>query len=462
MLISDIFRKAFYIARRFGDDRRGNMTVTMALALLPIVGSVGAAVDYSHANSVKTALQAATDATALMLSKSAATETSTQLQSQANSYLKALFNRPEATGLTVSATFDTSTGNRVVIAATAGVKTNFMNVMGFTTMTVAANSQVKWGNTRLRIALVLDNTGSMADSGKITALQTATKNLLTQLKNAAVNNGDVYVSIIPFVKDVNVGPSNYKATWIDWTDWDQDNGTCSKSSYNGDKHGCQSAGKTWTGANHNTWGGCVTDRGIPGVNGNDSAGPSNGNYDTNVVTPTTGTAATLFPAEQYSSCPQVAMPLSYDWTGMNNLVNAMTPGGGTNQNIGLVHGWQSLVGGGPYPTPPVMDPKYQYTQAIILLTDGLNTQDRWPGYGDGSTQFNGSIDARQKMTCANAKAAGIVLYMIQVNTSGDPTSTLLQQCASDSSKFFLLTSASQIVTTFNQIGTALSNLRIAQ
>ena len=30
------------------------------------------------------------------------------------------------------------------------------------------------------------------------------------------------------------------------------------------------------------------------------------------------------------------------------------------------------------------------------------------------------------MTCDNIKAAGIVLYTIQVNTGGDPTSTLLK------------------------------------
>ena len=64
----------------------------------------------------------------------------------------------------------------------------------------------------------------MADDGKMSALITATKSLLTQLKNAAVNNGDVYVSIIPFSKDVNVGASNYNATWIDWSEWDDDNG----------------------------------------------------------------------------------------------------------------------------------------------------------------------------------------------------------------------------------------------
>ena len=131
----------------------------------------------------------------------------------------------------MNATYTNTNGNQVVVTATANVKTNFMNLMGFSTMQVAADSQVKWGNTRLRVALVLDNTGSMADDGKMPALITATKTLLTQLQSAAVNNGDVYVSIVPFVKDVNVGASNYKATWIDWTDWDADNGICSKSTY---------------------------------------------------------------------------------------------------------------------------------------------------------------------------------------------------------------------------------------
>ena len=48
-----------------------------------------------------------------------------------------------------------------------------------------------------------------------------------------------------------------------------------------------------------------------------------------------------------------------------------------------------------------------------------------------------------------------------MNTGGDATSTLLQNCASSSDKFFLLTSSDQIVTTFQQIGTELSELRIS-
>ncbi len=115
----------------------------------------------------------------------------------------------------------------------------------------------------------------------------------------------------------------------------------------------------------------------------------------------------------------------------------------------------SLVGGGPFAAPPAMDPNYKYSQVIILLTDGRNTKDRW--YSDQT-----SIDNRQAMTCANIKAAGITLYTVQVSTDGDPTSALLQTCASDSTKFFLLTSSSQIVATFQQTGTALSNLRVAK
>jgi Flp pilus assembly protein TadG len=435
--------------QRLGELRAANganVTITFALATLPIIGFVGAAVDYSHANSVKAAMQAAADSTALMVSKTAATLNNADLQTQANSYFKALFTRAEVSALTVAATYTSSGGSQVVVNASAPVKTHFMGILGFSSLNVAVNSQVKWGNARLRVALVLDNTGSMSSAGKMTALKTATNGLLDQLKSAAANNGDVYVSIVPFVKDVNVGASNYQASWIDWTDWDKNSGKCSNTNYK-TKGSCESNGKTWTVANRNTWNGCVMDRG-------DSSTPNAGNYDTNVSLPDIGNPATKFPAEQYSSCPQAVMPLSYDWASMKLLVSNMSPAGMTNQGIGLAHGWMSLTGGGPYPMPPAEDPNYKYSKVIILMSDGLNTQNRW--YSSAS-----SIDARQALTCANAKATGIIVYAIQVNTGGDPLQNVMKNCASDPTKFFLLTSANQMVSTFQQIGTALSNLRIA-
>jgi hypothetical protein len=62
------------------------------------------------------------------------------------------------------------------------------------------------------------------------------------------------------------------------------------------------------------------------------------------------------------------------------------------------------------------------------------------------------------------KAAGITIYTVLV-MSGN--STVLQSCASPDTaapngpKYFALTSAGQIVTTFNSIGTNLAKLRIS-
>src|SRR3954466_13843944 len=68
---------------RFLTDRRGGVAPLLALGLVPLVGMVGAAVDYSRANSVRTAMQAALDSTALMLSKDAQNLSSAQLTAKA-------------------------------------------------------------------------------------------------------------------------------------------------------------------------------------------------------------------------------------------------------------------------------------------------------------------------------------------------------------------------------------------
>src|SRR4051812_9992823 len=215
------------LLQRFLQDRRGAVAPMFALAIVPIFGLVGMAVDYSRANSVKASLQAALDATSLAMAKAAPTLTQTQLQTQTTAYFQALFIRPEAKNIVVTPTYTTSGGSQLNIVATSSVDTAFMRVMGYSSLSVGSTSTVKGGNTRLRVSLVLDNTGSMADDNKMSALKTATNSLLSQLRAAVTTNGDVYVSIIPFVKDVNVGSVNHSASWIDWTSWDAANGSCS-------------------------------------------------------------------------------------------------------------------------------------------------------------------------------------------------------------------------------------------
>ncbi|HEY4140146.1 MAG TPA: TadE/TadG family type IV pilus assembly protein [Pseudolabrys sp.] len=451
-------------AGAFRTANSGNIAVTFALATLPIVGTVGFAVDYSHANSVKAAMQAALDSTALMLAKDATTVSSAQLQTNATNYFKALFTRPEATSINIVATYTTTGGSKVVVNGSANVPTAFLGIIGTNNIPVTGSSTTAWGSTRLRVALALDTTGSMADDGKIAALKTATKALLTQLKGAAGTDGDVYVSIVPFSKDVNVGSTNYAGNWIDWDDWEAANGSwqnttsCSSSSRRG-RSQCNST-QTWVPFNHNTWNGCITDR--------------DQNYDQLVTAPNpsdatlpTASASTLFPAEQFDGCPAAMMGLNYNWTAMNTLVDGLYPAGNTNQPVGLVWAWQSLVGGGPL-TAPAKDSNYKYTDVIILMSDGLNTQNRW---STSQTTIDKRMYDSTKSgagTCANIKNAGVTLYTVQVNTGGDPLSTIMQSCAGgpdkfmDSTKFFQVTTASGLGTVFNAIGTNLTQLRVAK
>ena len=100
------------------------------------------------------------------------------------------------------------------------MKTDFMKLAGFDSLSFNANSTSTWGNTRMRVALVLDNTGSMAQNGKMPALQKAAADMITTLSSYNKQTGDVYISIVPFAKDVNVGTTNADASWINWSEWE--------------------------------------------------------------------------------------------------------------------------------------------------------------------------------------------------------------------------------------------------
>ena len=93
-----------------------------------------------------------------------------------------------------------------------------------------------------------------------------------------------------------------------------------------------------------------------------------------------------------------------------------------------------------------------------------------PSKTGAATRSSGKIDARQRIMCDNLKNARdaqnrpmYTIYTIQANTTtpADPTSAILQYCASSPDKFYELTNSNEIITTFQSIGTALSKLRVA-
>jgi Flp pilus assembly protein TadG len=399
---------------RFIEDRAGGAAPIFALGIIPIIGLVGAAVDYSRGNAARTAMLASLDATALMLSRDAANMTPGEVSSKATSFFNAQFNRPEVANVQVTANLQSPQQGSFVldVKASGNVPTTFTRLLGQEQLDIGSSAQVKWGVKKLELALVLDNTGSMANNGKLTQLKSASHNLLTTLQTAAKQPGDVKVAIIPFDTKVNIGTGYAGQSWMDYS------------------------------VNHITqaqWQGCVQDRDQPN--------------DTTDTTPTSD-IHTKFPAAQCSGLTTM-MTLTdiLDTTGFTNLnskIDAMQASGNTNVTIGLVWGWHALTKSEPLTQGS--DPAPDKDKVIVLLTDGDNTQNRWSSSGS-------AIDARTAAACANAKAANIKIYTVRVI---DGNANLLRDCATKPNMYYNVNQASQLNSVFSSIAQNLANLRIAK
>jgi Flp pilus assembly protein TadG len=576
-----MFQEFLGKARAFLRARGANVAMTFALSLVPLCIAGGAGIDMARAYMVRSSMAEALDAAALAVgassgkpsscdtSQSGASQACQDLQKLAQKYFDSNY-KPDTSSygtpgpVTLVITPQTTTNGvtsapTVKLSVTDNLPTTLFRVVGYPNFSVGASSTVVWGNAKLWVSLVLDNSGSMSDSkngkSKMDMLQAASHNLLDDLEAAATNDGDVQVSIVPFDREVNVGTANKSASWLRWTEWEAppanaptlssslgpgDNCPfsfgnqgygCQKSSTNdsgctnswytscvstipssgvicpgpddGSKNtdhrdrfynGCYSSDGTtkqvssgknascgslshcscsgsgnnkkcnqttythsWSANAHSTWGGCVMDR--------------YKDYDESNTAPS-GSNTTGFPADNPTNCigtttasngyKAVVTALSYDWTTLGKQIDAMKPNASTNQGIGVAHGWQTLTPStAPYSPPALPDGTARY---IILLSDGLNTQDRW--YGDGmstNTTDTKAIDDRMKQACTNAKNDGVVIYTLFLDVGGTQgNSDPLQKCASDTSKYYDLTSADQIASAFDDIAKKITNLRVSQ
>src|SRR5690606_20420653 len=114
----------------------------------------------------------------------------------------------------------------------------------------------------------------------------------------------------------------------------------------------------------------------------------------------TNAASTLFPAQEYTQgstnyckagsstylqpiipmtdpiVSQANNPSKTELQRLTKAIDDMDPTGGTNQAIGIAWGWQSLsTTNGPI-TAPAKEQNYTYQDYLVILSDGLNTQDR--------------------------------------------------------------------------------------
>jgi Mg-chelatase subunit ChlD len=412
---------------KFRADRRGNVAIMFGLAIIPLVGAIGTAVDYSRANSMRTAMQAAVDSTALMLSKESAGLSTLQLKTRATQIFTANFNRPEGHHIDVKPVVSTSGSQfSLTVSATGKVDTTFARVLGHNELDIDVSSRVQWGMKKLELALALDNTGSMSSKNKMEELKKAVKNLLEALKKAEKKKDDIKVTIIPFDTTVKLGTQAKNQAWFDWN-------------YLLSQLGYQVSFDKLTGQQQQMlkdfWQGCVADRAQP--------------FDVQDTAPKPIDPLTLFPPVQCDKLAQL-LPLTSDWTALTTRVDQMEPNGNTNVTIGLVWAWHALTQQAPL--NEARHPSSDLEKVIIVLTDGENTQNRF-------TRTSSQIDARTRSACNNIKAAGIKLYTVRVI---EGNANLLKGCATSPDMYYDVQQASQLSAVFNSIASKLANLYIAK
>jgi Flp pilus assembly protein TadG len=149
--------------RRFGVDCKGNTAVIFGLAAIPLFGAVGAAIDYSAANSARTELQTAADSSALAVAKEAYKLSSSQISQKGSDYFNANFRRSNTQIKQVTTTYSPS-NSTVTVKANGTVKPAFMELFHVSEMPIGVQALAVAANDGMGCVLSLSSTASGATS----------------------------------------------------------------------------------------------------------------------------------------------------------------------------------------------------------------------------------------------------------------------------------------------------------
>ena len=199
-----------HLVQRCLIDRSAGVALTFAVSAIPIIGTIGIAVDYGYATQAKTQLNAASDAAALAAAKGAADafsagetdyiktgqKTGTEwFKSQASSVLGPTVPTPSVTVTQSGAVFS----SQVIYQST--VVPYFASIFGVSTVAVGGSSSATITTTAyVSVTFLLDNSSSML----IAATQAGVDlmNSLTPLSNSLAGTIGLKGFKFPKVADV--------------------------------------------------------------------------------------------------------------------------------------------------------------------------------------------------------------------------------------------------------------------
>ncbi len=408
------------ITQRFLTDERGVFAVIFGILAIVLVAFGGAAVDFVNIQNARSMAQSSLDSTVLSLQPTIYTQTELEILALAQPILMERLSAINVTAVLDTISVDQEEG-ALFLEARLTVPLPFLGLVGINEMSTRVASQATRKQLFLEVGMVLDNSGSMNWSSRMTNLKTAASNATEILFEGQSVSTTTKIGIIPFTSFVNVGANNAAAPWIDV---DGNSSIASDNFDDDDDENTPFFGPVDRLALYNQlsnaqWGGCVDARPNTETSGPDA------HLDTDDTTPDLADPDTLFVPSfspdtpdswaswqsDYESdtasptcppligasdrerqerlckyngsistsswgpnfdCPSAAiLPLSDQKADILEAIDDMDAGGATNIHMGAIWGFRVVSPTEPFSEGNPYDPDTM--KVLIIMTDGENT-----------------------------------------------------------------------------------------
>lgn len=199
---------------RLAADTGGNTLALVGAALIPLMAMIGSGVDMSRAYMAKSRLQTACDAASLAGRKAMTGDTLTDpARNEAIKFFNFNFEQNRYQTAAFTPTVTRPAAGTVQVSAATSIPTAVMHMFGFNSIPLTVTCQATQNFVNTDIVLVLDVTGSMAESlngaVKMTSMRDAVMAFYDELApvQAELQAAGMRLrySVVPYSSTVNVG-----------------------------------------------------------------------------------------------------------------------------------------------------------------------------------------------------------------------------------------------------------------
>ncbi|MCB1418545.1 MAG: VWA domain-containing protein [Notoacmeibacter sp.] len=445
-----------------------------SILVIPVIGGVALAVDYTNMSRYRSDLQNATDVGTVFAARYYETNKRLPSKEDVKNFIveNSSFSDVKINTLEYK-------DNQVVVDSWTAYSPYIFHLVDNRPFDVSVRSAAAVAeDVDLEIVMALDTTYSMTANNKIGGLKTAATNFANTLFDAANAKTHVKIGLVPFDQYVNVGLGNRNASWLDVPadsssttttdvgcrmvrDFQGYSTNCETRSYVNDGvtveyNYCE---PIWgpeyetcepvTSTSSSTWQGCVGTRGTT----------------SNMLTLKDTRPNVKFPGMMNTWCARALTPLTDNRTTILNEIAAFSANGNTYIADGVMWGLRVLSPQAPFTegaNPATSSRKVR--KIMVLMTDGENQNS--PRIDDHPDHWGTDLaraDSWTQRACNYTKQQDVEVYTVTFGTQVPISAkNIMKRCASSPANFYDAASSERLDQAFQEIARNLTMLRLTQ